>query len=78
MWLLILLLLRLRLLYPTPAPDLPYSMRGQEASQKTRKKEPLFLTDEQQADVIDWLKENPIIYNKSMREYRNPEKKNKL
>ncbi len=38
----------------------------------------MFLTDEQQADVIDWLKENTIIYNKYLREYMNTEKKNKL
>ncbi len=43
---------------PIPAPELPSSMPSHEVSQKTRKKEPLFLTDEQQADVIDWLKEN--------------------
>ncbi len=65
---------------PIPAPDeVPSSMPSQEASQKaSRKKEPLLLTDEQQADVIDWLKENTIIYNKRLREYRNTEKKNKL
>ncbi len=65
---------------PIPAPDeVPSSMPSQEASQKaSRKKEPLFLTDEQQADVIDWLKENTIIYNKRLREYRNTENQNKL
>ncbi len=41
-----------------PAPDdVPSSMPSQEASQKASKKEPLFLCDEQQADVIDWLKD---------------------
>ncbi len=65
---------------PIPAPDeVPSSMHSQEASQKAnRKKEPLFWTDEHQTDVIDWLKENTIIYNKLLREYRNTEKKNKL
>ncbi len=65
---------------PIPAPDeVPSSIHSQEASQKdNRKKEPLFLTDEQQADVIDWQKENTIIYNKGVREYRNTEKKKKL
>ncbi len=60
---------------PIPAPDeVPSSM----PCQASRKKEPMFLTDEQQADVIDWLKENTIIYNKRLREYRNTDKKNKL
>ncbi len=63
---------------PIPAPELPASMPSQEASQKIRKKEQLFLTDEQQADVMDWLKENIIIYNKHLSEYQNTEKKNKL
>ncbi len=59
---------------PTPD-DVPSSMPIQEASQKaSRKKEPLFLSDEQQADVIDWLKDNTIIYDKRLREYRNTEK----
>ncbi len=62
-----------------PPDKVPSSMPSQEASQKTsRNKEPLFWTDEQQADVIDWLKKNTIIYNKHLREYRNTEKKNKL
>ncbi len=63
-----------------PAPDeVPSSMSSQETSQNaSRKKEPLFLTDEQQADMIDWLKDNAIIYNKRLWEYRNTEKKNKL
>ncbi len=63
---------------PIPAPELPSSMPSQEVSQKaSRELEPLVLTDEQQADVIDWLKENTIVYNKRLREYRNTEKKNK-
>ncbi len=53
---------------PIAVPELPSSMPSQEASQKaSRRKEPLFL--------IDWLKENTIIYNKRLREYRNTEKK---
>ncbi len=52
-------------------------MPSQEASQKvSKKKEPLFLSDEQQVDVIDWLKDNAIIYNKLLQEYRNTDKKN--
>ncbi len=47
-----------------PPDDVPSSIPCQEASQKaSKKKEPLFLSDEQQADVIDWLKDNAIIYN---------------
>ncbi len=64
---------------PITASELPSSLPNHEASQKaSMKKEPLFLTEEQQADMIDWLKENTIIYNKRLREYRNTEKKNKL
>ncbi len=63
-----------------PPPDeVLSSMPSQEASQKASgNKGPLFLTDEQQTDVFDWLKENAIIYNKHLREYRNTEKNNKL
>ncbi len=44
---------------PIPAPELPSPMPSQEASQQAcRKKLPLFLTEEQQADVIDWLGEH--------------------
>ncbi len=46
---------------PIPIPahdDVPSSMTSQEASQKNRKKkEPLFLSDKQQADVIDFVEE---------------------
>ncbi len=63
-----------------PAPDdVPSSMPSQEASQKaSQKNEPLFCSDEKQADVIDWLKDNTIIYNKRRWEYRNTDKQIKL
>ena len=45
---------------------------------KSKKKDALYLTDEQQDDIIQWLQDNPIVYNRRLREYRNTEKKHKL
>ncbi len=56
----------------------PSKFSSQEASQRSKKGEALFLTDAQQEDVIDWMREQVIIYNKSLRDYRNSEKKRKL
>ncbi len=58
-----------------PSQDIAPSMSSsQEASQRSKKSGALFSTDAQQEDVIDWMREQAIIY-KSLRDYRNSEKK---
>ena len=43
-----------------------------------KKKDPLYITDDQADDIIQWLKEHPCIYNKGLRDYRDTAKKSKL
>ncbi len=61
-----------------PSQDIAPSMSSsKETSQRSKKGEALFLTDALQEDVIDWMREQAIIY-KSLRDYWNSDKKRKL
>ena len=53
--------------------DLPTILRA-----KRRRRDPLTLPDRTEDDVIEWLKQNPCLYDKTLKEYRNVSKKAKL
>nr|XP_054766060.1 PAX-interacting protein 1-like [Lytechinus pictus] len=44
-------------------------------TEKRSKKKTLVLTDEQEADMADWLKSHPLLYTKTMKEYKDTAKK---
>ena len=48
------------------------------ARTKRRRRDPLTLSDATEDDVIEWLKQNPCLYDKTLKEYRNVAKKAKL
>ena len=35
-------------------------------------------TNDQEEEIVDWLKDNPVIYNKRLREYKNAASKKEL
>ena len=39
---------------------------------------PLLLTREQEEDLVDWLKDHPIFYNKKLSAYKDTEQRNRL
>ena len=39
---------------------------------------PILLTREQEEDLVDWLKEHPIFYNKKLNAYKDTEQRNRL
>lgn len=43
-----------------------------------RRKASLILSDDQEEDVIEWLKEHPVLYTKTMRDYKDRAKKMQL
>ena len=55
------------------AEDLPTILKA-----KRRRRDPLTLSDKNEDDVIEWLKQNPCLYDKTLKEYRNVSKKAKL
>ena len=38
----------------------------------------IVLTTEQEEDLVDWLKDHPIFYNKKLNAYKDTEKRNRL
>lgn len=47
-------------------------------TKKKTSKDRLRLTDEEEEDLVNWYRDNPILYDKTCREYRNTEKKNAI
>ena len=45
---------------------------------KQKRSNPVMLTDEQQVDMGEWLRLNPYLYTKSMKDYKNSQKKLRL
>ena len=68
---------------PTPPPASPASSESEqpEATHKAdvptkrRREKPVYLTDDQQQLLADWLKDHPEIYTKGSRDFKNTERK---
>ena len=68
---------------PTPPPASPASSESEqpEATHKAdvptkrRREKPVYLTDDQQQLLADWLKDHPEIYTKGSRDFENTERK---
>ena len=43
-----------------------------------RRKVTLALTEEQEEGLVDWFKDNEIFYNRSLREFKNKDKKERM
>ena len=59
---------------PGEADILEHAHPDTEGSQK-KKRVYNNVTDEQEELLVNWLKDNPILYNKGLKEYKNKEKK---
>jgi len=46
--------------------------------EKKKKRCTVVLTDEQEDDAAEWIKDNPILYSKGLKEYRDVQKKIRL
>ena len=62
---------------PTPPPT-PPAPSASAPPKKREKKKGLILTDEQETLLSDWLKENPMLYTKSMKEFKDTAKKTSM
>ena len=62
---------------PGEADILEHAHPDTEGSQRSQKKKRVYnnFTDEQEDLLVNWLKDNPILYNKGLKEYKNEEKK---
>jgi len=70
---------------PTPPPSPPPEDGEDDTTQpstsgatKKKRKSPVILTEEQEIDMGEWLRQNPMLYSKAMKEYKNTLKKNRL
>lgn len=59
----------------SPSPSQVQASAPPTATAAKKKKKSLVLSDEQEVELADWLKENPMLYTKSMKEYKNTAKK---
>ena len=61
----------------TPAQDAPAKITGAQdpKRRKRSKKDALVLREEQEEDLIDWIKAHPLIYNKGLSDYKLKVKK---
>ena len=66
---------------PTPPPEDGEDDTTQPSTSgatKKKRKSPVILTEEQEIDVGEWLRQNPMLYIKAMKEYKNTLKKSRL
>ena len=70
---------------PTPPPSPPPEDGEDDTTQpstsgatKKKRKSPVILTEEQEIDMGEWLRQNPMLYIKAMKEYKNTLKKSRL
>lgn len=67
---------------PPPSSRSPSRSRspcaGASVPEKKRRKKPLVLTEDQEIEMAEWLLNHPFVYTKSMKEYKNISKKNRL
>ena len=59
----------------TTSPSQAQASAPPTATAAKKKKKSLVLSDEQEMELADWLKENPMLYTKSMKEYKDTAKK---
>ena len=59
----------------SPSPSQAQASAPPTATAAKKKKKSLVLSDEQEMELADWLKENPMLYTKSMKEYKDTAKK---
>ena len=45
---------------------------------KKPRKDPLTLSDQAEADLVEWIKDNPMLYDKSLTDYRKAAKKREM
>ena len=69
---------------PSPPPASPPSSESEQPeathkadvpTMKRRREKPVYLTDDQQQLLADWLKDHPEIYTKGSRDFKNTERK---
>ena len=50
----------------------------QPEKRKKKKAVPLTLTEQQEDDVVEWIRDNPILYSKGLKEYKDTARKQRL